>query len=385
MSSASGAPACGSLPDARPGGERVLILEQAHVGHHLYHARLLVEAVRDRGGVPVIAAPEAVRASTEWDLHLTSVQGVLEVVTVDGRPMPLAALAELAVRSGATSVVVPDGDRLCMQLGHSIGPGRGWPLPRVPVTLLVMRERGQAGGLPGGRLLKTAVKRLLMLSSAARPGVRVAVLRPTSWKGRSPFHDAIDPLTIEATDEDRARARALLDQVRPGARWVGAFGALSLRKNLRTIGEAVLATGDLALGYVLLGHFDEDAVADAKAVVTLLQEAGHPVLLDDRWLTDAELDAFVGVVDCVALAYSNEGPSGLFGKSLASGTFVLAAGSRMLREEARRNPQRSAWTPIDRLAMASVLRRLPPRALADPDVGAASSFTAALLGRVGDR
>jgi hypothetical protein len=77
-----------------------------------------------------------------------------------------------------------------------------------------------------------------------------------------------------------------------------------------------------------------------------LTESGIALVVHDRLLNDLELDSLVCAVDCVVLAHSNEGSSGVMGKAAAVGTRIAAAGAQSLKVDCRAAPQIAAWSSL---------------------------------------
>jgi hypothetical protein len=104
------------------------------------------------------------------------------------------------------------------------------------------------------------------------------------------------------------------------------------------------------------------------------------VVVVDRMLEDVELDSAIAAVDCVVLAHSNEGPSGIFGKAVMSGTRLIASGASSLRQDAQAVATHATWTPLsaDAIARAMGDAAAADRPAAVPDMGTAR-FTSALL------
>ena len=103
-------------------------------------------------------------------------------------------------------------------------------------------------------------------------------------------------------------------------------------------------------------------------------------MVKDRLLSDLELDAAIRRVDCVVLAHSNEGPSGLFGKAAAAGTRIVAAGAASLRADAGAIPEVAAWSPLDVVGLGAELDLARRKPRPDPIQGlSATDFCTALL------
>jgi hypothetical protein len=100
----------------------------------------------------------------------------------------------------------------------------------------------------------------------------------------------------------------------------------------------------------------------------------------DELLSDTDLDAAIGAVDTLVLAYSHNGPSGTLGKALAAGTRIVAAGSPAIREDCAAVPDAAEWVDLDVPQLAGALARARLRPRPEPMVIATEEeFAEALL------
>lgn len=141
---------------------------------------------------------------------------------------------------------------------------------------------------------------------------------------------ARDPAICSAHARDRAKLRA--DLGLPAERLlVGIFGVISPRKNAPFVLDAIEASGvdaDLLLG----GSVRPES---ARWLDGLSPERRARVLVDDGFHCDEHLDRLVAASDVVAIALTNNGPSGIMGKALAAGVPVVTAGSHVRASEVR--------------------------------------------------
>lgn len=349
-----------------------LIVEPNPSGHRLYYVRLLAQAARARGDEVVLALSDEASVAEESVLHLSALNTAVRLVTV--HDFGVKAVAALSRLHDARTTVVPDGDRFAMRLARS----RGWT-GRGTLSLLIMREVAQPGGLDLLVEAKSRLRTRLFRRVSRLRNVRVSVLKSAAWAGDSAFGSAPDPVTLVCADEDVSTLRRSwkLDGDRY---WFAVLGAISERKSVPQVARALREAGAENIGLVIAGRCDAEA---AQAMVEPLEEltrAGARVVVVDRLLSDSELDAAVTAVDCLVLAHSNEGPSGLFGKAAAAGTRVVAAGALSLREDARRVPALATWAPLEEVALAEALRTAQthprPAAVLAPE---AHRFAEALL------
>ncbi|WP_157557028.1 glycosyltransferase [Microbacterium laevaniformans] len=147
--------------------------------------------------------------------------------------------------------------------------------------------------------------------------------------------------------------------------WVGVVGGVGRRKNVDLVARALEALGP-NYGLVLAGaaEGDESEIFEwtAGAVAN-----GTSLIRIPGSIPNARFDAIIRALDCVVIAHSNEGPSGVFAKALSAGVPVVSAGARSLRRDADRAGERASWVPLEATRIAgaielqSTLAKLPPR------------------------
>lgn len=338
--------------------DRVLIVSENISGHRLSYVRLLTDHALAMGMRVTLALPEAAPGSETFQVHLAAIRDAIDVVSPSNFGVP--ALNALAVSLGVSKTIVPDGDRLLYEIARKGGWTRG------QLSLLIMRPGGQSHGTLV-RHLQSAVKAALRMVARQRKGVRPVVLvSAITWDGST--RRAPDPVRLVCTSSDVSQTR---DAWPDGERyWFGVVGALDGRKNIRLVASALATLEGRKVGLVLAGRGD---VTDAHRELARLREIGVPVVRRDVLLSDLELDSIVAALDCVILAHSNEGPSGIFGKALASGTRIVTAGADSLRRDAALRPEAAAWTPLaeqplrEALATATRSERPAPEPLTEDD------------------
>ena len=349
---------------------RILVVEPNPTGHRLNFVRLIVERATALGrDVKVALAPDA-ESTEEYAEHVGDLRlgPALPAVSHD-----LAELRELASQSGAAWVVVPDGDAVALALGR----GGRWP-KAAGLSVLVMRATAQPGRSAAMDLVRRLVRRSLLLAAAARPRVRVAVLS-SGWRApRSLIPMVGDPISLSVGPDTRAHVRER-HGLEPGRYWFGILGVVDGRKNVALVAEALLRVGR-PVGLVVAGKVEPAVLRSLHQMAPDLSTMDVRVVVVDRMLTAAELDEYVLACDCLVLAHSNEGPSGLFGKALLAGTRVVAAGSRWLRADAAAVPDHASWSPCAVAPLAAAMARAidapRPRSWELPSVDA---FVDALL------
>jgi glycosyltransferase involved in cell wall biosynthesis len=326
-----------------------LIVEKNVTGHRLYYVRLLAESAARKGRRVTVALPDSARQSQDISVHLDDLDPRVEVIYVGAAD--LTSGAELSHRVEADLTVIPDADRLAIRIGMT----RRWS-GRGQLSLLVMREVAQPSTFRGAQMSKTLARRLLFLSASSLRTVRLSILKPSGWEGRSYFRTANDPVTLSASADDAAStARAW--GVDDDRYWFAVLGAIAPRKNPGLVARALCAAGTRPTGLLIAGAIDPEARAEIEREAGRLERAGVRLILIDRLLSDVELDAAVRLVDCVVLAHSNEGPSGLFGKAAAAGTRIVAAGASSLKRDAARAGDAATWSELDESSLADALRQ----------------------------
>ena len=229
------------------------------------------------------------------------------------------------------------------------------------------------------RLLRQArgvAKKTLAFSAGLYPRVRVSALRSPLVHRRGPLRWAPDPITLSCTAGQITNMRARLEG--HGDRyWIGVFGVITARKNLPLIIQAILDQPDV--GLMIAGSIDAEVSEEIAPLLAKFAAAGGHVLQLSETLTDAEFDGAISAVDCVVVAHSNEGPSGVVLKAAASGRRLVLAGAMSLKRDAAYLGEQAMWSPLDVEALSQAIaqaKRMPePRSTVK--VGA-EGFLAAL-------
>ena len=372
-------------PDSTPPGfatprSHVVILAPTMDGHRFNYVRILLAAC-DRRGAPVTV--------------LTTAEGREEFVAKnEGGPAPyweilepgsdrLRALAETSRRLGASLVVVPDGDHLAFDLAR-----RGRWHGRGELRILVMREFAQPGARPALARPKTLLRKSLFRFVDALPGVRLFILGSAllvegdAGGRRGAFARVPDPIEFEPSERVRQALRAEAG-LEPATYWFAIAGWLDERKNIPLVLAALRSASDLVdrpVGLLLAGRQNESV----RTAVAGHARAEHVALAQlDRHLTSTELDSAISLADCLVLAHSNEGPSGILGKAAAAGKPVLAAGARTLRTDCATMGHAENWVELEPQALAGAMARLViTPSSGQVQVAGPETFAATLLGPV---
>lgn len=327
----------------------VLIVEPNMTGHRPYYVRLLAEEAL-RLGCEVIIATSPLQLDSDYSqMHLGRLLGQARSIVIP--EWSVEKVAALTEDVGASLTIVPDGDRFAMKLalkGRWNGRGR--------LSILIMREEAQPARWPLVPEVKSMMRRILFRRSNSFSDVRPVVLKSAFWSGVSEFAIARDPVTLLSSPvyEERLTQEWKLTEDRF---WFAILGAISSRKNVDFVARALSRSKPDRVGLLVAGAWDGEMGDKAASALKDLAASGARVVTVNRKLTDEELDGAVTTVDCVVLAHSNEGPSGLLGKAAAAGTRVVAAGAESLREDLNRMPGLGEWCALDENLLARALER----------------------------
>ncbi|MDN3496515.1 hypothetical protein QL996_11285 [Planococcus sp. APC 4015] len=341
--------------------DAVLIVEPNPDGHRLYYVALLARWCRSNGlAVTLMTTPRAT-SSAEWALHMTGAE-----VTVEQRPADwfgIEDIARLAEQSHSALTVIPDGDRYLMPLVRG-----AWKSGRR-LSVLAMRPDAQNAGPRLARPIKGFVKKSLIVAAGLRRKVRVFALRSPLSSRRSPLRWVADPITLSGDDELVAAVRAQLHSASSGY-WVGVFGAIDPRKNLHLLAQALVSHPEV--GLLVAGRIDETSAALARGPIDAYRAAGGAFVHLEPPMDDAHFDSAICAVDCVVVAHSNEGSSGVASKAAAAGRRLVLSGARSLRRDARALGDQAAWVPLDTAsiaqAVAAASTSAPPRSIVRADL-----------------
>lgn len=349
--------------------DHVLLWAPNPAGHRLYYIGLLARHATLLGLSVTIATQHSAEFEENAELHLASLGPAVQYLFVSDTS--LAGIQEAARRTRATLVLAPDGDQVAWDILRS---GR-WKSD-VPIRLLVMRPSGQSGVRTRkftSSIVKLAARNTLSLFPRVSVFTLASSLTPTSPKGTAP-----DPVSSSSTEKSSREFR-LKHGLTKERYWFAVVGALDERKNVAMVADAISRLGQPA-GLMFIGKMSPEVRAQSDQFFERLRECKVGVITIDRLLTNDEVDDAIHAADCVVLAHSNEGSSGVLGKAAASGTRVIASGARSLRKDSAYAPALCAWVPlkVDRIAAeaAAAMTKTRPAALQlDSD-----QFAASLLG-----
>lgn len=311
------------------------IVSPGYHGHRLMYAALAVDESLQLGRSPVLLLPHGAVESDEFRLHIARFGTSILVEEV-----PEFSVAKLRSRvpdDSAFPTVFIEADTWLLPL--ILGAPR-WP----GGTNLVIMRPGASGTSITARItgaLKPALRLWARTFTDHRPwklmSFTTGSLRP--FEIRDPVSFAGDPAqACELRKEWTASAA-------PGVEsWAGILGAIGKRKNVELVARAI-SNLDGRVGLVLAGppELNESEVEDW---ILPLRKSRRVVRIA-RHMTDGELDSVILALDCVVLAHSNEGPSGILARALISGARAVTAGALSLRADASRMPERVNWVPLE--------------------------------------
>ena len=324
----------------------VLVVEPNHRGHRLYYVSLLARYALRMGMKVHLLVDGAAQASREWALHLDDLRPIEVHVRAQLPVLPHAR--QLAADLAVDTVIFTEADHLLKDILIT-----GWKSEST-LSLLTMRTSAQeARGLAAGAW--SFGKLCLVGLTGCRRNVRSAALRSSVDMRWSPIRRIADPVTLGDSPDDRDRAREILtsDNV---SFWVGVFGAIGPRKHLDMIAQAIVSQPNM--GLVVAGTIDPSVRASVQPHLEELAADGRRPVLIDGGVADGLFDALIREVDCVAVAHSNEGPSGIVGKAAASGRRLALAGAVSLRRDARMIGPQARWSQLDAVKFGGILSAL---------------------------
>lgn len=330
----------------------ILFAEPAVSGHRLSYVRLLATEALRRGHLVHLALPADGVLSPEYQTHIADLERDLTVETYSR--FSLSALEALTIQTGAHRTVVTDGDALALQIAKK-GRWKG----NGQLSLLIMREKAQTDSVRVRMWVKSVAKHFVIRRAASTRNVSVAVLKSATWTGESRYAVAIDPVELKCSQADVDSVRREWG-LQDSTYWFGVLGAITARKNVPLLVRSLTQTSGMAAGLLVAGKIDPALRPEIETAAAASAEAGKPVVIIDRMLSDVELDAAVAAVNCLMLAHSNEGPSGLLGKAACGGTRVIAAGAKSLKSDIEKMPELGDWTELNEESLGAAMQESLP-------------------------
>lgn len=326
----------------------IVIVEPNHSGHHLYFVSLMLKHFREAHSefkVHLVTTFEALN-SPEFKMQLSS--GLFTVTTVDRKPKSLAELQSMAVVRNASAVYLPYGDPWLIQLWKG-----EWTL-QVACNSLVIRCDPQVKRIPGLALTASIVKKMLMLSANFRQHSNVLGLTSSLQRRYFPVSWIEDPVTFQFDVTTLSLLKKRMSDLNPKI-WIGVYGHITSRKNLDLILQVTLANYNW--GMIIAGKIDDDVFSKCKEMLADLDKQAR-LIMETGPTNDSEFNAYIRASDFVAIAHSNEGPSGVLMKAIFLGRRVLTAGAKTLKKEARKAGPGVIWTELNVNAIAAGFSQL---------------------------
>lgn len=338
---------------------RVMIVEGNPDGHRLYYVSLLIRSAKESGCRVTVATTALALSSPEWSAHVGAEADDAEVAILND--FRLETVRRCADELQADHVVIPDGDSFVYELSK----WKRWP-GRSTVTAIAMREKGQPSAVPGMRPLMTLAKHTIFLLANLRPRVEVRILKSGAWSGFSMVPVVRDPVILTPQGSDS------IQLPEGGGFWFGIVGSVGHRKNLPLVAAALASLNRADIGLIVAGQIDPGVLDLAEPHLFRIRNNGGQVEIIDRLLSDSEIDQLIVDLDCVVLAHSNDGPSGILGKAAAAGTRIVAAGAPTLRSDCRTIGDGAEWAHLRQKELSEALERAAhkpsprPTSLASP-------------------
>ncbi|MCO7203590.1 glycosyltransferase [Microbacterium sp. CnD16-F] len=354
---------------AADGHNTQVIVAQGFGGHRLMYARLLAEGILERGRVPLILTSVGACDSEEFNTHLSR-------IAQDCQICELPSITERTIMEQVAGtihpVVFPEGDAWLRGLGGA------WRRSGIQARLLVMRSKGQSSSAVV-RHSQTALKALRRTRARLQSGASIYLLG--SFAERPRRRILSDPVVLSGSE---AQADLLRGEWAKRARgfngtWVGVVGALDRRKNLALVCEALSRFAPEEVGLVVAGKAVEGE-PEIETSIASMRAAGGPIIRIAGVLPDIEMDNVIRAVDLVVLAHSNEGPSGIFGKAVSAGTYVIAAGAKSLKRDVAKVREGAQWTPLDPVLLGDAIEEARARHRLKPVSLGSQRFIDELLG-----
>ena len=325
----------------------VLIVEPLHQGHHLYWLRLLTEECRRKGGRVTILTTSTAAESAEWRTHLDLKN--LEVVLLPLSEFTLPDIAKVAADLEASVTVIPHADPHLLSVVR-----RGWAGPGN-LKVLFMNAYGQrVPPFSWARPAKTVAKRVLIWAAGLQPGVVAYAVRSPLVHPRASLRWVADPVTIECSSQQIYATRNILE-AGGSDYWVGVFGAITPRKNLPLIVESILDQPEI--GLLIAGRIEQQVSLIATPLLKKFTANGGKLIHLPGPLSNVDFDSAIGAVDCVVVAQSFEGTSGVVIKSAALGRRLVLAGAESLRADATSLGDQATWSPLNVDALRQAIER----------------------------
>lgn len=315
------------------------IFEPNSDGHRLTYVQYLAEYAHLRQYSVTLITTQAAFDSDNYKLHLAHLCNYMQIhIVKDAEHLNPEAYSK-ALKLDLT--VIPDGDNYAWKaLWH-----RGWR-GHGQLSLLIMRPRSQ-NRFRISRTSITLFKYVLFRICRSRSRVNILTLQSSLWDhGKSSF-GVPDPISFNPQPES-LETHWKVSKEREDIDWIGVVGAISPRKNVPLVLDAIMELNSKNIGLVLAGKIDQSIRPAVFERIKKLEDKGVTTVVMDTLLTDGQLDAAVERLHIVVLAHSNEGASGILGKAVEAGTYAVTAGANSLRKDSDKIPGASTWSGLDK-------------------------------------
>lgn len=311
---------------------RIVVLEPNFRGHRMDYVKQLWERAPALNVELVLASSSDTLTSDEYRLRFGPVQPNPRFI--DLGPLPDIRSREYwdwLTKSVMYVVEVETPDRLVILEGDKFLPYlvlRRRPRGARKITILIMRYPEKS--MVRSRALMAAVAKVLLALIARLRGHDVVALAPSD--GNLTRHKSSlvrwvpDPISLSASNESIAAYRKAVSMI-SGSFWFGLFGHITERKCADLVARAAAEVATIApCGLLIAGRFGDGERERCASAFDALVSAGGQLIIDDRLLSDEELDSAIGAVDAVVIAYTTPGPSGILAKATAMSKALLVAG-----------------------------------------------------------
>lgn len=326
----------------------IVLVEDDPTGHRLTPLRLVAEALLQDGQRVHLATSDEFLAEESAAAWVRSMGDGLTVHV--GSFGDITALARLSETLNATQVVILDGDDVLNRIALKGGWRTG-----ARLTVLAIRPTGQST-VRVRAAMESLAKQCLRLVARWR-GVNVKYVVGIAH-GDSYRHGVVDPVELSADESALSAFPELAES--DGTVWFAILGGINSRKNVPLVLTALSHLGHSnRVGLILVGKVAPDVRRFLDSHPCSSGNGPVRVVVHDRRVDDAELDAVVREVDCVVLAHSNDMVSNVMSKALLAGTWVVAAGAPTLRRDLAASPGHGEWVPLREYDLSDAFRRVP--------------------------
>ena len=335
----------------------LILFEPNYRGHRMSFCALLIRDAQKRGVNVTLAS-----SSETWlsDEYLLRFPGSQSFGRIDLGKLPnfgglrydrwilgwLKRIGEVNVRS---RVVILEGDKIAPLLAISRIP-KGTQL-----SLLTIRPPVKIGRTANA--WKVFFPKFLGCLALRQRGVDIVGLAPATPKSDSYrigcWRAAPDPIDVEHSDE-AISAYQRLHSIDSSKLWFGIFGNVTRRKNLDMVLNALSMGPAHTVALLVGGLVSAEELRICEPAIDNFKRGGGTLILDNRLLTDSDLNAAIASVHVTVNAHSGDGPSQILGKSLALGTYIVAAGSPTLRKELVKLGT-GTWSALDARSLNTAL------------------------------